>query len=375
MTRLYIELAGDSNRKGGKISKAIANQEFVMKRAKEIMRPYKITWTQVEWFGIYQIGQRVSSSFADQNRVFICGDAGHTHSPKAAQGMNVSMHDSYNLAWKLAQVLQGIAPPSLLDTYELERRKIACDLIRFDHEHANAFIKNDAKALADNFRTNIRFISGVGAVYGANALNLPSSSAGSRLIPGEILPPAKATRYIDANPIDLQIDIPVLGQYRLYFITPDYHASKYFLDVMAEFIASPQSILGRASAASRAIPLPAPVDGDQYLQPGRYRTTGRVFTPALITATPRHEIELEDLAPLFQEAKWTVYLDTFHSRDHCSPLRGKWWAWGGIRESETRIVVVRPDGYVGAVSGGFCAEEAERGGQWLEHYFGSVLKV
>ena len=83
MTRLYIELAGDSNPKGGKISKAIANQEFVMKRAKEIMRPYKITWSKVEWFGIYQIGQRVSSSFSDQNRVFISGDAGHTHSPKA----------------------------------------------------------------------------------------------------------------------------------------------------------------------------------------------------------------------------------------------------------------------------------------------------
>lgn len=52
MTRLYIELSSGS--KDTTISKAIANQEFVMKRAKEIMAPFSVKWKSVEWFGVYQ---------------------------------------------------------------------------------------------------------------------------------------------------------------------------------------------------------------------------------------------------------------------------------------------------------------------------------
>ena len=137
MTRLYIELRPESD---APMDKTRANQEFVMERARQIMAPYQLTWKSVEWFGVYQIGQRVANRFTDEsNRVFIAGDASHTHSPKAAQGMNTSMHDSFNLAWKLNLAVRGLAKPSLLETYEHERRKIALDLINFDYEHANAF--------------------------------------------------------------------------------------------------------------------------------------------------------------------------------------------------------------------------------------------
>lgn len=51
MTRLYIELSSGSE---DTISKVIANQEFVMKRAKEIMAPFRMEWKSVEWFGVYQ---------------------------------------------------------------------------------------------------------------------------------------------------------------------------------------------------------------------------------------------------------------------------------------------------------------------------------
>src|SRR6266576_1691026 len=78
----------------------------------------------------------------------------------------VSMHDSFNLAWKLNLTLRGLALPSLLQTYKLERKQIAQQLIDFDFEHANAFLAGDAEALAKNFDDNIRFISGVGAEYG-----------------------------------------------------------------------------------------------------------------------------------------------------------------------------------------------------------------
>lgn len=48
----------------------------------------------------YHIGQRLTESFTPNNRVFLAGDACHTHSPKAGQGMNTSMQDTFNLAWK-----------------------------------------------------------------------------------------------------------------------------------------------------------------------------------------------------------------------------------------------------------------------------------
>ena len=66
-------------------------------------------------------------------RVFIAGDACHTHSAKAGQGMNVSMQDAFNLAWKLAAVLRGRAP-ELLHTYSEERQAVAKVLIDFDRE-------------------------------------------------------------------------------------------------------------------------------------------------------------------------------------------------------------------------------------------------
>ena len=60
-----------------------------------------------------------------KGRVFLAGDAAHLHSPAGGQGMNTGIQDAYNLAWKLAMVHQGKAPPSILDTYHQERYPIA----------------------------------------------------------------------------------------------------------------------------------------------------------------------------------------------------------------------------------------------------------
>ena len=67
-------------------------------------------------------------------RVFIAGDACHTHSAKAGQGMNVSLQDGFNLGWKIASVLEGRAKPELLHTYTVERHAVAQRLIDFDKE-------------------------------------------------------------------------------------------------------------------------------------------------------------------------------------------------------------------------------------------------
>ncbi|KAI1798121.1 FAD binding domain-containing protein [Ganoderma leucocontextum] len=58
------------------------------------------------------------------DRVFIVGDAAHIHSPSGGQGLNTSVQDSFNLGWKLALVHKGLAPSTLLSTYETERRPV-----------------------------------------------------------------------------------------------------------------------------------------------------------------------------------------------------------------------------------------------------------
>jgi hypothetical protein len=64
-----------------------------------------------------------------QGRAFIAGDAAHIHPPTGGQGMNTGIQDAYNLAWKLALVLQGAAPDTLLDSYEAERRPVGAEVV------------------------------------------------------------------------------------------------------------------------------------------------------------------------------------------------------------------------------------------------------
>ena len=87
-----------------------------------------ITVRTINWFSTYRVHHRVAERFR-VGRAFIAGDAGHIHSPVGGQGMNTGLGDAMNLAWKLAEVIQGRARPGLLDTYEPERLAFARQLI------------------------------------------------------------------------------------------------------------------------------------------------------------------------------------------------------------------------------------------------------
>ena len=80
------------------------------------------------WFSTYRIYHRAAERFRDR-RCFLLGDAAHIHSPMGGQGMNTGLQDAYNLAWKLALVVEGRADPALLDTYEQERIPVAHRLL------------------------------------------------------------------------------------------------------------------------------------------------------------------------------------------------------------------------------------------------------
>ncbi|KIW15396.1 hypothetical protein PV08_05442 [Exophiala spinifera] len=373
MTRLYIEL--DRNLQDSVPTEA--TQDFVMNQARKIMAPFSVEWSSVEWFSVYKVGQRVASTFSAENdRVFITGDAGHTHSPKAAQGMNTSMHDTFNLAWKLNLAIRGLATPDLLSTYQHERRKIAQDLINFDFEHAAAFSDGDSKALADNFATNVGFISGVGVKYAANVLNHPETLPRGALRAGELMAPAQVTRYIDANPVDVQLDIPVLGQFRVYFFVPDVHVARKFLDSVCNYISSPNSILGRATAAAAKsyaqLNLP-PVESDNFIQPGRYTAASHLFTFATVTGMQKSSVEITDLPALLQKSRWTFYLDDLRDQKTGKSFTEKWL--GPVEADEVAIVNIRPDGYVGSIGRFNGKGDGADASQWLDSYYGGILKA
>lgn len=295
LTRFYIEVRNHEQS---------VEEKFVMDQARKVMAPYHVDWLSVEWFGNYRVSQRVAARFSDaaiahaqHPRVFIAGDAAHTHSPKAAQGMNTSMHDSWNLGWKLNLAVRGLAKNDvLLGTYESERKKIAHDLISFDYEHANSIAGGDAEALAQNVRTNIGFISGVGAEYGTNSLNLDDSSENSQANghvllsgaarPGRNLPPAKVTRYIDNNPVDIQLDIPALGQFRVLILAQDLLGASALLKGLSDAVLSPDSLISKLSAtATKSYKQdPRPVrPRDTYYRPERYLSLSELFTFGLIS--------------------------------------------------------------------------------------------
>ena len=104
------------------------------------------------WFSTYRIHHRSAERFRDR-RCFLLGDAAHVHSPVGAQGMNTGLQDAYNLAWKLALVVEGRANAGLLDTYEAERIPVARRLLSTT-DRAFMLIVSD-NWLAGLFRTRI----------------------------------------------------------------------------------------------------------------------------------------------------------------------------------------------------------------------------
>ncbi|TGJ81936.1 hypothetical protein E0Z10_g6828 [Xylaria hypoxylon] len=375
MTRIYIAMKSSSSVK-------ILDQGFVMDQARLILAPYRVQWRSVEWFGNYQVTQRVAARFSDPSlRAFIAGDASHTHSPKAAQGMNTSMHDSWNLGWKMNLAVRDLAKRALLESYEVERMKVAHDLINFDFEHANEIAGGDIERLAENFRVNTRFISGIGVEYGENIINQGYDQTRGDAKPGCTLPPSKAVRYIDANPVDIQLDIPMQGQFRVFVVVPGILGSgeARFLADLSDNVTSESSFLTKLSRAAsesyRRKPRPRR-STDLFSRPERYQAFSELFTFSLLTSTDKDSFEIASLPALFSMSPWTVYLDEVPHMDtkglYCIP---KWL--GELDLTEVAIVNVRPDGYVGSIKRWDVAEQAtgEAAARWLDEYYGGFLQV
>jgi phenol 2-monooxygenase len=182
--RMYVEL--DKLRPDEKAAQRKFTQENMIAAANRIIRPYSIEVKEVVWWSIYDIGHSITNRFDDvpegedrNPRIFTAGDACHTHSPKAGQGMNVSMQDTFNLGWKLVHVLQGRADASLLRSYSKERLTEARRLVETDHEWARVMSAPTTQAERDGteepriirqFKQNLEFTGGIAVKYDPSTL-------------------------------------------------------------------------------------------------------------------------------------------------------------------------------------------------------------
>jgi phenol 2-monooxygenase len=357
--RFYLQMSDKDvmDPETGRIDKRKVTAENLINTARKTFYPYEVNQPkEVDWCSIYIIGQRVASNFSKHERVFIAGDACHTHSPKAGQGMNASMNDTHNLGWKLAQVLRGRADISLLKTYELERRKYAQDLIDFDREFSALF--SGKPRTSDNeegvtheqflraFQASGGFSSGIGVHYTPSAIvDTVHQGSAPNIIIGERMLPQIFVRAADARPVDIQDMLPADTRFKLLLfvglLTPEKLTS---VRRLAEEMQLPTS----------------------FLQKYGYPTEGKaqsMFDIIPITAGQKDDVNFLDL-PLVFRSHWSKVL--IDDTDVTGRLGGGAYSRFGIDEKEITIVVVRPDGYVGTIAPSTALES-------LDKYFGSFL--
>lgn len=285
LVRLYIQLTTTNQDGQGaqKYDRSQITPETIIASAQRIMRPYKIDYRYLDWWTAYQIGQRVGDSFSYRERVFLAGDAVHTHSPKAGQGMNVSMQDAFNLGWKVANVVKGFSNRSILKTYQSERRRIAQDLIDFDHRFSRLFSGRPAKDVMDEegismevfkdaFQKGNMFASGIAVDYGASVIVAKAGSGKEQgdgtdvlgeekfrviskpelatgLEVGKRMPSFKVLNQADARPWHFQELLKSNGTWRVVVFAGDVRQpeQKKRLDTLGEKLAAEDSFLNTAT--------------------------------------------------------------------------------------------------------------------------------
>ncbi|MET0726236.1 MAG: FAD-binding monooxygenase [Leifsonia sp.] len=228
--RMYVDLgdvvAGDNR------AVRATTVEQVIAKANAILNPYTLDVRDVAWFSVYEVAHRLTEKFDDvpadvtgtrTPRVFIAGDACHTHSAKAGQGMNVSMQDGFNLGWKLGQVLEGRSPETLLDTYSGERHVIAQYLIDFDRQWAAMMAKKpeefeSPQALGDFYVATAEFPAGFSTQYQPSMLTAEGThqELATGFPIGKRFKSARVVRVADVNPVHLGHHARADGRWRLY---------------------------------------------------------------------------------------------------------------------------------------------------------------
>jgi phenol 2-monooxygenase (NADPH) len=352
LVRIYVEM--DKLNENERVANRNLTVEHLIAAVQRILHPYSIDVKQVAWWSVYEIGQRLCDKFDDVPeaevgrrlpRVFIAGDACHTHSPKAGQGMNVSMQDSFNLGWKLAAVLQGWCTPQLLDSYSAERQSVARELIDFDREWAkmlSAPLKSQSDAdgvdpveVQRYFVRHGRYTAGTMTRYTSSIITGEASyqHLAKGLPIGARFHSAPVIRLADAKPVHLGHAAQADGRWRLFiFADPENPAAPSSgLRALCDFLGdSPMSPIRRYTR--KGADIDSMIDVRAVIQEDHRELTLEAM-PALLLP-PKGRFGLRDYEKMF-----------------CPDLKGgnDIFEMRGIDRDLGCVVVVRPDQYVAHV--------------------------
>ena len=350
LVRLYVDL-GEIDPNNREAIREIT-QDTVIATAQRVLRPYTLEVKNVVWFAVYQVGQRVTDRFDDVPieqagerlpRVFIAGDACHTHSAKAGQGMNVSMQDAFNLGWKLVSVLEGRSKPELLRTYNVERHAIAQGLIDFDKEWSKIMASPPKdplhpelggvapEALQAYFVMSGRYTAGVATCY-PPATVLTAQATHQTLAQGFTVGmrfhSAPVVRLADAKPVQLGHAARADAAWRIYAFAD---ASGQRLRALAEYLAESAN-----SPVIRFTPKGADIDS--------------VIDVRAVFQQGHRELKVEALPSILLPRKGGFGLIDYE-KAYCPDFKhgADIFELRSVDRANGAIIVVRPDQYVANV--------------------------
>lgn len=346
LVRLYVEM--DKLGEEERVANRGITLDHLVATAQRILQPFTLEVKEVPWWSVYEIGQRICDKYDDVPaadvatrlpRVFIAGDACHTHSPKAGQGMNFSMQDTFNLGWKLASVLRGQCRPELLHSYSDERQVVAQQLIDFDREWAKMFSDRpkeggaggvDPKEFQRYFEQHGRFTAGVGTHYRPSVITGEAThqSLATGFVIGTRFHSAPVIRITDAKPVHLGHAGKADGRWRLYAFADA--EGKGVHDLCRFLETSPESPVRK------------------YTRPGQ--DPDAVFDLRAIFQQDHRELAIESMPALLLPRKGRyglrdyekVFAPDLKDGPDIFDLRG-------VDRARGALVVVRPDQYIAHV--------------------------
>ncbi|MBR0927425.1 FAD-binding monooxygenase [Bradyrhizobium diazoefficiens] len=348
MVRIYVEIA--KLEVGERVANRNITADDVIAKAQRILKPHTLEVKEIAWWSVYEIGQRLTDKFDDVPdaeiatrlpRIFIAGDACHTHSPKAGQGMNVSMQDAFNLGWKLAAVLRKQCAPQLLHSYSAERQAVAKELIDFDREWAGILASAakaggaDAARTQDYFVRHGRYTAGTATHYRPSLLTGAASHQhlAQGLVIGKRFHSAPVIRLADAKPVHLGHAGQADGRFRIYAFSPaeDPAAAGSAIRALCNFLTE-----ARDSPVKRYTQGGADIDS--------------VIDLRAVFQQDHRELAVEAMPPLLLPRKGRYGLVDYEKM-FCPDLKSGHdiFAMRGIDRKAGCMVVVRPDQYVANV--------------------------
>ncbi len=282
----------------------------------------------------YTIGQRIARDFsAAKCRVFICGDAAHTHSSGAAQGLNTGIHDAVNLGWKLALRIRGAARDGVLETYTAERRAAVQRLLDYDRDIATLMSRrwppwyegdpgaDPYLALGELFEEAAPFNTGLGIAYPANLLNRA---------PGVRLTAAPGSR-----PPDVELSMPGTNRkVRLQRVTRN--LARFWVLVLTGRVSSTRPSLQEMEKY---------MDYESELR--THKAIGWVTVSTVVGCSPYEAIGMRPFGDTYYDPTGLAH-DKFR-----------------VDLEKGSVVILRPDGLVGSAGA--------IDGPWIKEYFSKVL--